>query len=187
MTRVATEENESYLLEIAEYGTAQHMESLVKAFRTVSRNCDVDGINAINNDSDDVYDKDNKRELNQQLLEQENRSVSCYQDDDGMWIIKARLPAEEGGLVAKVLKELGDQLAMKNIQAPIEKDEVTPVAKNEATPLVAAETAIENTPLNSAKSVSAETFPQRRADALVAIAEHYLPLQIVRQLTLQLM
>jgi len=40
MTRVATEENEAYLLNIAEYDTAQHMEVLVKAFRTVSRIAD---------------------------------------------------------------------------------------------------------------------------------------------------
>ena len=40
MTRIATEENEDYLLNIAEYGTAQHVEVLVKAYRTVSRIAD---------------------------------------------------------------------------------------------------------------------------------------------------
>jgi len=161
MSRVATEENEDYLLNIAEYGTAQHMEVLVKAFRTVSRieKFDITAVNDAN-----LGTSEEKKELNLQQRQQEDRSVSCYQDDDGMWIIKAKLPAEEGGLIAKALKELGDRLA----DSKSDRGNIT----NE-------------TPQNSAKGVSAETFSldkneerisciQRRADALVAIAEHYL-------------
>ncbi len=124
MTRVATEENESHLLNIAEYGTAQHMEVLVKAFRTVSRIADK---------AEDFYAADlglneteieTRHQLNQQQLQQENRSVTCYQDEDGMWIIKAKLPAEEGGLIAKALNELGDRLANSDVVSTddIEKD-----------------------------------------------------------------
>jgi hypothetical protein len=68
-----------------------------------------------------------------------------------MWHIQALLPAEEGGLLVKVLKELGDRL-------------------------------VTDTSLETEKDLSIEpeivtavtSFPQRRADALVAIAEHYL-------------
>jgi hypothetical protein len=173
MTRVATEENEAYLLNIAEYGTAQHMEVLVKAFRTVSRIADTaEDFNVVEADEHRKSALgESQHELRQQQSQQENRFVTCYQDDDGMWIIKAKLPAEEGGLIAKALNQLGDQLvdAKPNIEKPnneIHKQEM---------------------PQNSAKGVSAETeifslnkqeehltFPQRRADALVAIAEHYL-------------
>jgi hypothetical protein len=47
MTRVATDLNESYLLNIAQYGTAQHVEKLVGTFRTVSRVEDFTGADAI--------------------------------------------------------------------------------------------------------------------------------------------
>jgi len=175
MTRVATSLNEPYLLMIAEYGTAQHMEKVVKSFRTVSRY--EDGMNGcvngcVNDDSNNNFDKDEfgrskkKRELDADQLQQENRMLSCYQDDDGMWIINAKLPAEEGSLLVKVLKELGDQIA----------DSVK--SKEKSLSMGAAEL----------KSVSAETqdyenvsfisdtitFPQCRADALVALSEHYL-------------
>ncbi len=153
MTRVATVENESHLLNIAEYGTAQHMEILVKSYRKVIR-------------ADTSETELSKQELDAQERQQDNRSVMCYQDDDGMWIINAKLPAEEGGLIAKALTELGNSIA-KAQTLQTEKDE--------------------NTHHNSAKSVSAEifsldtqpeklTFPQRRADALVAITEHFLAL-----------
>ena len=161
MTRVATDENESHFLNIAEYGTAEHMEAFVKAFRKVSRIADkAADFNAAEVDENrKSILGESQHELRQQQSQQENRSVTCYQDDEGMWIIKAKLPAEEGGLIAKALNQLGDQLAN---------------AKSD-----------EESPQKSAKGVSAETFsldtqeekltfPQRRADAFVTIAEHYL-------------
>ena len=38
LTKIATPKNESFLLNIAEYGTAHHMEKLVKSYRTVDNN-----------------------------------------------------------------------------------------------------------------------------------------------------
>lgn len=162
MTRVATEENESHLLNIAEYGTAQHMEVLVKAFRTVSRIADK---------AEDFYAADlglneteieTRHQLSQQQLQQENRSVTCYQDEDGMWIIKAKLPAEEGGLIAKALNELGDRLANSDV---VSADDISAdnIEKD-----VSAET------FSLDKKQQHRTFPHRRADALVAITEHFL-------------
>ena len=175
MTRIATVENEDYLLNIAEYGTAQHMEILVKAYRTVSRIADTpEDFNAVEiNECKQSVLGETQHELRQQKHQQEDRSITCYQDDDGMWIIKAKLPPEEGALVAKTLQALGDQIADSK------KPTIPEDAKEAETDL----------PHNSAKSVSAETFsldkegdgdkerltfPQRRADALVLMAEHYL-------------
>ena len=136
MTRIATALNESYLLMIANHGTAQHMEVLVRAYRFVSPQCDADEA-LYNNKAFDNVAFGNKRSADTKKSEhlQDQRKVSCYQDDDGMWHIQALLPAEEGGLLVKVLKQLS-----------IEPEIVTAVT----------------------------SFPQRRADALVAIAEHYL-------------
>ena len=164
MTRVATKENEDYLLNIAEYGTAQHMEVLVKAYRTVSRIADK---------PEDFYAADAgiseaQQETRRSEQQQENRSVSCYQDDDGMWIIKAKLPQEEGGLIAKALKELGDRLAETKSKSLKEDSEFSQETRQKSAKSVSAET------FSLDKAEKKLTFPQRRADALVAIAEHYL-------------
>jgi hypothetical protein len=178
MTRVATEENEDYLLNIAEYGTAQHMEVLVKAYRTVSRIADkpVDFYAA------DIGLTEEEQEKRRQELQYENRMVSCYQDDDGSWIIKAKLPQEEGGLIAKVLKELGDKIAdsqscdnqlRQDSKASLDKEVPQKSAKN-----VSAETFSDESDstikFELDKKEERITFPQRRADALVTMAEHYL-------------
>jgi hypothetical protein len=171
MTRAATDINESYLLMIAEYGTTQQMEILVKSFRTVSR---IEKFDVTANNDADLGTSEEKKELNQQQFEQESRSVSCYQDDDGMWIIKAKLPAEEGVLVAKVLQELGDSIADSK-----KRDVDNENAENNGKD-VSAETEMEIFSFGSLIENEEEkegeklTYPQRRADALIAIAEHYL-------------
>ena len=176
MTRIATEEDEGFLLNIAEYGTAQHMEILVKAYRTVSRIADKqEDFNAV-----DIGLSQEEQEKRKHEQQQENRSVTCYQDDDGSWIIKAKLPQEEGGLIAKALKELGDKIADAQKARDSEADRKMEVVNGKDSEIESSEL-----PQNSAKSVSAETFsldkkeenltfPQRQADALLAIAEHYL-------------
>ena len=150
MTRIATPLNESYLLMIANHGTAQHMEVLVRAYRHVSPQCDAD--EALSN-NERVSEKEADNKKSEHL--QDQRKVSCYQDDDGMWHIQAILPAEEGGILVKVLKELGDRLVDAASQETEKEDEKQLSIEPE---IVTAVT----------------SFPQRRADALVAIAEHYL-------------
>jgi len=154
LTKIATPKNESFLLNIAEYGTAHHMEKLIKSYRTVDQT-----LNA-----EDLKQDTTKQDIRKEDKQKENRSVICYQDNDGMWIIHAKLPPEEGSLVAKTLKELGDKLAETEIQAEAQseqKDNTEP--KN-----VSAETFSLN------KTEEKLTFPQRRADALIALSEHYL-------------
>ena len=104
MNRIATPENESYLMMIANHGTAQHMEMLVRAYRFVSPQCDADealNYGALNNKAFDNVAFGNKRSADTKKSEhlQDQRKVSCYQDDDGMWHIQATLPAKEGWLV----------------------------------------------------------------------------------------
>jgi hypothetical protein len=110
MTRVATPENEDYLLNIARHGTASHVEMAVRKYRRVLR--------------------ENENAVEQ--LRESKRELSYYQDEEGMWVIRAKLPPEEGALVVKA------------IEAASEKED------------------------------SAESFSQRRVDALSRLAEHYL-------------
>jgi hypothetical protein len=167
MTRVATVENESFLLNIAQYGTTHHVEKLVGAFRSA-------------NDSVVIDEVKQDRKVEQTLYE--SRGVSCYQGDEGMWIIKAKLPAEEGALLVKVLKELGDRLAANDnavgaVEAKSDKKSDDEKSKN-----VSAETffGYKNDDLEKDKLLKEPllekeplTFPQRRADALMMMAEGY--------------
>ena len=186
MTRAATDLNESYLLNIAQYGTAQHVEKLVGTFRTVSRVEDFAGSDAISvmgelNDSVAVSDHELEQRREQKLYE--SRSVSCYQDDDGMWIIKAKLPAEEGGLLVKVLKELGNNLADSHLKVNQPQDHAVKDNDNNSQNLPAARFSEYKKDDLSDKTLLKEqllpkeeplTFPQRRADALTTIAESFL-------------
>ena len=87
MTRVATPENEDYLLLIACHGTASHVEQVVRKYRRVTRQ------------DDEVAEREQDR----------SRELVYYRDDDGMWIIHARLPPEAGSLVVKAIEAVAGQ------------------------------------------------------------------------------
>ncbi|NQZ11762.1 MAG: DUF222 domain-containing protein, partial [Algicola sp.] len=84
MTRVATNDNEDYLLMIAQHGTASHIAKLVRKYRRVEKNMDMEQLEAL----------------------QQSREFTYFQDGDGMWEIRARLPQDEGGLVVKAIDEI---------------------------------------------------------------------------------
>ncbi len=126
MTRVATEENEDYLLNIARHGTAAHMERLVKNYRKVKR------IEAL--------EFENERHA--------MRELNWYFDDDDYLVLKGRFTPEQGALLKKALESIMDK------DAEEQKD-------------VCAET-----PVNELKD-HADPVSQRRADALVRMAEGY--------------
>ena len=84
MTRVATPENEDYLLHIARHGTASHVQRAVSCYRKVQQQ------------GNDVAERQQDSE----------RQPVYYQDDDGMWIIHAKLPPEAGALVVKAIDAL---------------------------------------------------------------------------------
>jgi len=90
MTRIATPENEEYLLYIAENGTASHLESLVRKYRRASRGAD--HIEA-------------SRQREEQYLD-------MYTDDDGMVAIRGRLPQEVASLLEKALDAAMDALSV---------------------------------------------------------------------------
>jgi len=82
VTRVATADNEDTLLTIALQGTAHDVETLVRLYRR----------------ADEVY------ELGREAMQQANRGVSWFYDDDGSLVLRARLPAETGALLVKALE-----------------------------------------------------------------------------------
>jgi hypothetical protein len=79
MTRVATTENEDYLLSIARHGTAAHMEKLVRGYRRTQR-------------------------LQAARTAYAERMLTWTHEEDGSITLRARLPAEQGELVLKALQ-----------------------------------------------------------------------------------
>jgi hypothetical protein len=148
MTRVATPENEDYLLMIARFGTASHVEKVVRKYRSV--NCA----------------NDDKSDIKQQQRQQEERKLVYYQDEDGSWVIHARLPAEEGSLVVKAIEAVATP-ERQELQAQLEQKKVV---EN-----VSAETFLVETPPElEVPAEPRKTYRQARADALVKMAEHFL-------------
>ena len=87
LSRVATPEVEPVLLELARHATAAQLERTLRAYRGVV-----------------------ERELSADEREHGDRYVVCEYDDDGSLLIRARLPAEEGALVAAALEAGRDSL-----------------------------------------------------------------------------
>jgi hypothetical protein len=134
MTRVATPENEDFLLRIAQHGTASHVEKVVGKYRNVQAA------------ADDTVER-----------EQDNaRKLVYYQDNNGMWVIHAKLPPEAGALVVKAIEAIATP-AQEEKQK--EKQEELKQARD-----------------SEPKDVSAETFfmEHTRADALAQMAEHFI-------------
>jgi hypothetical protein len=90
ITRIACAATEDHLLMIAEHGTAQHVEKLVRAYRRCQE----------------------AEELSREARQQQTRSVTWRYDDDGSIILTCRLPAEAG---AQILKAI--DVAVENVPA----------------------------------------------------------------------
>ncbi len=95
MTRTATPENEDFLLLIARHGTASHVEQVVRKYRSIKST-----------------DED-KEEIEQE----QNRELVYYQDEDGSWVIHARLPAEAGSLLVKAIEAVATSEQQENVPA----------------------------------------------------------------------
>jgi hypothetical protein len=74
----------------------------------------------------------------------ESRKVSCYRDDDGYWVIKAKLAPAEGELLVKAMNTIAE------LETEDEQEEELDGSKPR------------------------RSFGQKRADALSSMAEHYL-------------
>jgi hypothetical protein len=95
ITRIAIPENEEYLLSIAEHGTAQHVENLVRAYRRCQE----------------------AEELSREARQQQSRGVMYRHDDDGSLILTCRLPADVGECVKKALEIALEQLPPPGVPA----------------------------------------------------------------------
>ena len=88
LSRVATEENEAALLELARGCTTAQLERMVRGFRRGSR--------------EDEAEADERRHR--------SRTFSVFPDEDGMYVVRGRLPAEVGVLLMRAVEAAGDAL-----------------------------------------------------------------------------
>jgi len=140
MTRVATAQNEDFLLRIAQNGTASHVEKVVGKYKSVQ-----------------TTDEDAKER------EQDNeRKLVYYQDRDGMWVIHAKLPPEAGALVVKAIEAVANP-----VQAE-QQERLQEGGKD-----VSAETFSDAVAREEPTSYQ-DLLEHTRADALAAMAEHFL-------------
>ncbi len=106
MTRVATPENEDYLMRIADHGTAEHVERLVRNYRLVKRN-------------EALAQENNRHEM---------RELMLYSVDGGQFVLHGQLTAEQGAVVKKVLDAIMDEdfEQQKDVPAETPADEKNP-------------------------------------------------------------
>jgi len=167
MTRSATPQNEGYLLSIARHGTAQHMEMLMRKNQRVQR--------LMQGQSQGERGAGAQEEAAVQFA---GRELHWHYDDDGMLLIHARLTPEDGAMFIKAVDSMFAQLPQTDAGSRGWSGFV-PDGDPEN---VSAETLAEYPIPESSKDVSAETFfssqtsktdtfAQKRADALVLLAE----------------
>jgi len=98
LTRIANADNEAELLDLARYATAAQLEKLVRAYRRVGH----------------------LEECERATAQHTSRELTCYYDDDGSLVIRARLPPDEGAVVLQALNA-----AMDAQQRDTQSDDVT--------------------------------------------------------------
>ena len=162
MTRVATPENEDYLLNIAHHGTAAHVERLVCNYRKVQRIAERQRANSVH----------------------EERCVTFHHDTDGALVIEARLPPETGAIVLEALAAAGEAMYVRRRdldaaeQAEAARKNSAESSLNEGLylPPGPAEAIADDpdTPWWARDTNENQSHSARRADALVLMAESLL-------------
>ena len=131
ITRQADPDTEEYYLYIARYGTVSHVEKLVRKHNYVEK-LQMAGMEA---------------------AQYESRGVDCFQGDDGMWLIRAKLPPAEGELLVKALDAIQNHCDPFRVPRSLAGEHGGPAGED---------------------GTEIKTFGQKRADALNSLAEHYL-------------
>ena len=93
LTRIATAENETDLLNIGLHGTAQHVEKFVRLYRRAKR----------------------AEETERADAQHENRGLTFWHDDDGTVVLHGRFPPEMG---ARILSALDAAMAAHAAEQP---------------------------------------------------------------------
>ncbi len=147
LTRIANEDNEADLLNIAEHGTAAHVEKVVRKYRWVER----------------LQEMENANELHRR------RELVYRYDYDGSVIIRAKLPPEVGAVVMKAI-----EAAMQEIEVAAGEREPGDTRDYTLPPPVTNAPDGANEPRHEDWDPAGARRAARRADALYRLADGYL-------------
>ena len=147
MTRVATPENESELMNIALHGAAAHIEKLVRCYRRIR-----DG-----------------QSLERAAAQHQARGLYYYHDDAGSLVITARFTPEQGAVVLKAIQASLDAFEADAAGDNLDKDigeNLNPAGRQPSTAELDVTAGMSRVIPEPRESPS-----QRRADAWVRLAE----------------
>jgi hypothetical protein len=148
LTRIATAENEQYLLMLAEHETAAQLEQTVRGYRRTTAVA-----------------------LDEAEAARERRFLSCGWDDDGFLNIRGRLSAEEGALVMQALEIARETLRAEartpNGQSDVSAETSEPAATRADALALMAETLVSGGPATRPAGARAELVVHVDADSLV--------------------
>jgi hypothetical protein len=201
VTRVATPENEGFMLGLAQENSAGHLERLVSRYQPVAAPgldglLEADDARASHEAGtvDESGDAGNVAALEEEVSRELARGLVWFQDDEGMWVLNARLPPEQGQLVIKALQAVARPLEEARHEAwkAKQKARMQAVARRLLERQKAGSSTDQTADVTSPtadlpeaviyaraeEKISAETFSQHmdqiRADALIAMVEHFL-------------
>ncbi|MFT5803944.1 MAG: hypothetical protein ACI9R8_000982 [Candidatus Paceibacteria bacterium] len=146
--------DEALLLQIAEYGTANHLEYLVRKYQRCKR-------------LQDPLEDDSWKQ---------HKELAWHQDETGMYIINARLPPEEGALVIKALEVIQAENKRKKDEAINDAKAKMETTVNVDSNNVSAETFNDKQGVSdlAPAGLAGEDFQTDRASALTHLAERFL-------------
>ncbi len=100
LTRVATPENESDLLDLARGTTVAELERMVRGFRRGSR----------------------RDEVAREQANHESRTLSVFPDEEGMYLVRGRIEPEVAAVLMRAIEAAGDALFRKGGGADLGSD-----------------------------------------------------------------
>ncbi|NNF38384.1 MAG: DUF222 domain-containing protein [Gemmatimonadetes bacterium] len=142
MTRIATPDNEGALLAVAHAGSAEHLENVVRRWKSLS----------------------DTQELSADRLRHRNRRFSIYVDGDGSYVVKGRLEPDVGALLMRAIEAASDALFRRESGAGSAAATGDPKDAPSGSTPPAQDTTTDADPVDPA------TPAQRRADAVGLIA-----------------
>jgi len=101
LTRVATQENEGDLLELARGTTVAQLERMVRGFRRGNR----------------------RDEVERERANHESRTLSIFPDEEGMYVVRGRLEPEVASVLMRAIEAAGDALYREGRAPDLASDE----------------------------------------------------------------
>ncbi len=198
ITRVATPQNEGVLVGLADKVTAGYLEKVVSRYEPVPDVAVPEAVRRIGlevvADRAEGEEGGHSDSAAPESAREQAREMFWFQDEDGMWVIHARLPPEQGHLVVKALEAVARPLQeerkddFKALHTARMKAAAQAIAERHREAGVAApgddecrehEAGRDRVELERLEEkISAETFGQFinqvRADAFAGLVEHFL-------------